>query len=122
MNTSSFLRALAFASLLLPTIAGAQVFSVGKEEKQRNVGSRRSSLTGGLAFVYGQPTGVFRGFVKQGIGFDGNVHYKIDRQGIFSIGLEGGFLTYGRETNRVPLSSTIGGRILVDVTTSNNIG
>ncbi|MEO7964692.1 MAG: hypothetical protein ABIT38_12395, partial [Gemmatimonadaceae bacterium] len=42
--------------------------------------------------------------------------------GIFSIGLEGGFLTYGRETNRVPLSSTIGGRILVDVTTSNNIG
>jgi hypothetical protein len=116
---TSVVRALVVAALLLPKVAGAQVFSVGKE--QNTGGPRRSPVTGGLAFVYGQPTGVFRDFVKQGIGVDGNAHYKLDRAGIISLGVEGGFLTYGRETNRVPLSSSIGGRILVDVTTSNNI-
>jgi hypothetical protein len=63
----------------------------------------------------------FKQNVKQGFGLDGNVHYKLDRQGIFSLGGELGFLGYGRETKRVPLSSTIGGRITVDLTTSNNI-
>jgi len=115
----SILRALVLASLSLPVTAGAQVFSVGKEEQE--TGPRRSPATGGLALVYGRPTGDFGDFVKQGFGIDGNAHYKIDRRGIFSIGAEGGFLTYGRESKRVPLSSTIGGLILVDVTTSNNI-
>ena len=36
--------------------------------------------------------------------------------------LDGGFLNYGRETTRDPLSSTVGGRIMVDLTTTNNIG
>lgn len=121
MLTSSLLRVLAVATFLAPSVATAQVFTVGKERAQRAAGPRRSPVTGGLAFVYGQPTGVFRDFVKQGFGFDGNVHYKVDRAGIFSLGLEGGYLTYGRETKRVPLSSTIGSLILVDVTTSNNI-
>jgi hypothetical protein len=35
--------------------------------------------------------------------------------------VDGGVLIYGYESQRVPLSSTIGGRILVDVATSNNI-
>jgi hypothetical protein len=35
--------------------------------------------------------------------------------------LDGGFLNYGRETKRVPLSTTVGGRIMVDLTTTNNI-
>lgn len=105
----------------MPAVAGAQVFTVGDERRDQPVGPRRSPVTGGLAVVYGRPTGVFRDFVKQGFGLDGSVHYKFDRQGIFSLGLEGGFLTYGRDTKRVPLSSTIGGLILVDVTTSNNI-
>lgn len=112
----------ALALTALPAAAGAQVFTVGGEEREsQGLGPRRSPVTGGLALVYGQPTGVFHDFVRQGAGLDGNVHYKFDRQGIFSLGLEGGFLTYGRETKRVPLSSTIGGLILVDVTTSNNI-
>ena len=104
--------------LAWPVVAGAQVFTVGGDDAS---GPRRSPAFAGVSLTYGRPTGDFQNFVKQGFGIDGNVHLKVDRQGIFSLGLEGGFLTYGRETERVPLSTTIGGRILVDVTTSNNI-
>lgn len=111
----------ALALVTLPATAMAQVFSVGKESDNRGVGPRRSPVLAGIAFSYGVPQSDFRDNVKQGFGLDGNVHYKLDRQGIFGLGAEMGFLGYGRETKRVPLSSTIGGRITVDVTTSNNI-
>ncbi len=106
---------------MLPAAARAQVFTVGGEQERDRGGPRRSPVMGGLSLSYGQPMREFRDNVKQGFGIDGNLHYKVDRRGIFSLGLEGGFLTYGRETQRVPLSTTIGGRILVDLTTSNNI-
>lgn len=118
---SSLVRLLAFALVLGPSVAPAQVFTVGGERDRDRGGPRRSQVIGGVGVTYGQPKGVFHDFVKQGFGIDGAVHYKFDRLGAFSFGLEGGFLTYGRETNRVPLSSTIGGLIMVDVTTSNNI-
>ncbi|MGQ0766518.1 MAG: hypothetical protein ACT4OZ_12725 [Gemmatimonadota bacterium] len=97
---------------------GAQVFEVGREEETR--GPRRSPVFGGGSLVYGRPTGSFASYVRQGFGVDGFGRVKIDRRGILSLGIEGGWLQYGRETFRTPLSSTVG-RILVDVTTSNNI-
>jgi hypothetical protein len=120
MRISTF-RLVALVLTVIPAIGRAQVFTVGKDGERDRSGPRRSPVMGGLSVSYGQPVGDFKDNVKQGFGIDGNVHYKVDRQGIFSLGLEGGFLTYGRETKRVPLSSTIGGRILVDLTTSNNI-
>jgi hypothetical protein len=109
------------ALVMLPAAAGAQVFTVGKESNKPGVGPRRSPVFAGLSLSYAVPQQDFKENVKQGFGLDGNVHYKLDRQGIFSLGGELGFLGYGRETKRVPLSSTIGGRITVDLTTSNNI-
>lgn len=104
-----------------PATASAQVFSVGRDSGGRGSGPRHSPVLAGVAFTYAVPQSDFRQNVKQGFGADANVHYKLDRQGIVSLGGELGFLGYGRETKRVPLSSTIGGRILVDVTTSNNV-
>jgi hypothetical protein len=114
-------KVLAILLLIVPSVGYGQVFTVGREGDRDRGGPRRSPVMGGLSVEYGQAIGDFRDNVKQGFGINGNVHYKVDYSGIFSLGLEGGFLTYGRETKRVPLSSTIGGRILVDLTTSNNI-
>lgn len=101
--------------------AQAQVFSVGGDRDNQARGPRRSPAIVGLSLTYGVPQQEFRENVRQGFGLDLTGHYKLDRRGIFSIGGEAGFLGYGRETKRVPLSSTIGGRINVDLTTSNNI-
>ena len=70
---------------------------------------------------YGLPRGAFRDNVRQGFGADAFFRWNFDRRGILSLRTDAGFLGYGRETKRVPLSGTIGGRILVDLTTSNSI-
>lgn len=75
----------------------------------------------GINFNYGKPTGEFGDYVNQGFGLDGFYRYALDRYGIVSLRVGGGFLIYGNETRRLPLSSTIGNLIMVDVNTSNNI-
>lgn len=81
--------------------------------------------TGGYAggnLVFARPQGEFSDFVDRGWG--GGAHYihRLGRDGVLGIRVDGSFLNYGHERFRVPLSSTIGGRINVDVTTTNNIG
>ncbi|MGQ0650017.1 MAG: hypothetical protein ACT4P7_20905 [Gemmatimonadaceae bacterium] len=119
MRTRKRLLLGALVAVLMPQLALAQVFRVGGEGDV-DVGPRRSPVFGGGSVVYGRPTGDFASYVKQGFGVDGFGRWKVDRRGIFSLGIEGGWMQYGRETIRAPLSSTIG-RITVDVTTSNNI-
>jgi hypothetical protein len=82
-------------------------------------GPPRWYLGGGLA--YGRPEGEFADFVDDSFG--GSIHtmVRLDERGILGLRLDGGFLVYGSETFRVPLSNTIGGRIRVDVNTTNNI-
>lgn len=75
----------------------------------------------GASFNYGRPVGDFLKNVDQGLGFDLFFRANLEPQGILSLRLDGGLLIYGHETKRVPLSTTVGSRILVDLTTSNNI-
>jgi hypothetical protein len=82
-------------------------------------GGRTYHAGGALAFA--QPTGEFRDYVDFGFGIQGFFLAPIDESGIVSLRIDGGILSYGRETKRVCLSSTVGCRIQVDVTTSNNI-
>jgi hypothetical protein len=103
--------------LVLPTVSAGQEFSPSPFQARSN-GYR---MAAGGSFDYGAPVGDFHNYVKQGFGLDGFFRWNSDRRGIFSLRLDAGFLQYGSETKRVPLSSTIGGRILVDLTTSNNI-
>ena len=76
---------------------------------------------GGAGLLGAQPQGEFADFVDAGFGVGGHGIFRLDERGLFGIRLDGGFLNYGSETKRVPLSSTIGGRIQVDVNTTNNI-
>lgn len=80
--------------------------------------------TGGFAggsLTIAQPRGEFGDYIDTGVG--GNLHYlhALDRDGWLAIRVDGGLAVYGHETFSTPLSETIGGRVLVDVTTSNNI-
>src|SRR5688500_16548648 len=52
-----------------------------------------------------------------------DLHYihALDRDGWLAVRVDGGFAIYGYERQRVPLSPTLGGRIMVDLTTSNDI-
>jgi hypothetical protein len=80
--------------------------------------------TGGYAggsFVYGQPQGEFAQQVQEAFGGEFFYAHRLDRDGVLGIRVGGGFLNYGYERQRVPLSSTIGGRVLVDLVTTNNI-
>lgn len=110
-------RALAALTLLLlPSIASAQ-----RPSYERDSFDRPTRGHVGASFSYGRPVGDFLSYVDQGFGFDAFFRWNADPQGILSFKIDGGLLVYGRETFRVPLSGTIGGRILVDLTTSNNI-
>ena len=81
--------------------------------------ARRSS--GALSFVQSRPLGGLAQNIGFGYGLKGAYLFRLDRAGALSLRADGGFLEYGDESMRVPLSSSIGGRIQVKVTTSNYI-
>jgi opacity protein-like surface antigen len=79
----------------------------------------RWSLSGGL--VVAQPVGEFSEYVGTGAGAAAQVLFRVDPAGIFSLRADAGFVNYGNETKRVCFSTTVGCRIELDLTTSNNI-
>lgn len=107
---------LAALALLAPLPAFAQIDRF--EDRDPN---RPAAGAFGLAFNYARPVDEFLRYVDDGFGLDGFLRFHADPRGVLSLRLEGGWVMYGRETKRVPLSSTVGGRIMVDLTTSNNI-
>ncbi|HEV2147086.1 MAG TPA: outer membrane beta-barrel protein [Longimicrobiaceae bacterium] len=82
---------------------------------------RASGAYAGASFNYARPQGEFRNFVDHGFGGDVHFLYQPAARGILGLRFDAGFVNYGHERMRVPLSSSIGGRILVDVNTTNNI-
>lgn len=81
----------------------------------------QSAARGGLAVAYGAPIGEFSDFVERGWGLGGYLVLPIDRAGVLGVRLDGEYLVYGYERDRVCLSVTVGCRILVDVKTTNSI-
>ncbi len=67
------------------------------------------------------PRGEFSSRVDPSFGLAGHVIYGMDPAGVIGLRFDGGYSTYGRERFLTPLSSAIGGRILVDVVTSNSV-
>ena len=78
------------------------------------------SYVGG-SFAFGQPQGEFGRNVQDAFGGDLYFVRDLTHDGILGPRLEGGLLNYGHERQRIPLSSTVGDRILVDLVTTNNI-
>jgi hypothetical protein len=75
----------------------------------------------GVAADIGQPVGTFRQNVKQAAGVQGHVLLRLDRHGRAAIRLQGGWLNYGHESQRICLASTPGCRVAANVTTANGI-
>lgn len=83
--------------------------------------SERKPVALGIAFSVSEPKEDFRKNVGKGLGVTGTFQYHVDRAGWFSLRFDGSWFQYGREKNRVPFSGTVGGRVLVDVSTTNSI-
>jgi hypothetical protein len=79
----------------------------------------RAYAGGGL--IIAAPVGEFDTYIGTGWGAGGHFALKLDRFGILSLRADAGFVNYGHETKRVCLSTTVGCRIQVDLTTSNDI-
>lgn len=75
----------------------------------------------GGALAIAKPVGDFGEVVDIGVGLGGHFIFFVTPGGAFSLRVDAGFLNYGNETQRVCLSTTVGCRIEVDLTTSNNI-
>ncbi len=112
--STPLLALFAGVALLLPA-AGARAQSAPFP------GAGDPRFDAGGALVVGQPLGEFRDYVSAGFGVDGNFRIRLDPAGWMALRIDGGFLIYGRETNRTCLSTTVGCRIQVDVITSNAI-
>jgi hypothetical protein len=103
------------ASLAIVVAAPAAAQSAGVESEV----ARRSSVS--LSFIQGRPQGAFARYVALGYGLDGAYLLRLDRAGIFSVRASVGALSYGSESRESALSESVGGRVQVQVTTSNYI-
>lgn len=108
MSTRNVLGALALA--LLPTPADAQEPVV-----------KPVRAVAGAGLIIAQPVGELDDFIGAGFGFGGHFTWKLDARGVLGLRADGGFVIYGHETDRVCLSTTVGCRIEVDLTTTNEI-
>lgn len=113
-------RMLIAAALLVAAVSPLRAQDDDDDDVYAPVDHPTGGYFGGQ-LMFARPQGEFRDFVDQGWG--GGVHYihRLDRDGLLAVRVDASFLNYGHERFRVPLSSTIGGRIAVDVTTNNNI-
>jgi hypothetical protein len=75
----------------------------------------------GVAADIGQPLGAFKQNVSNAAGVEAHVLLRLDRYGLASLRLQGGWLNYGHESQRSCLGNTTGCRVAVNVTTANGI-
>jgi len=76
---------------------------------------------GDINFTVSQPVGAFDNFIDEGYGVSGGFVWNLDRDRVFGIRAEGGFVQYGNRSKPACISATIGCRVQVDVNTDNDI-
>jgi hypothetical protein len=104
------------AALLL-TAAATPLWA--QRSRQPSEFARRSS--GSFTFTQSRPLGDLARNIGFGYGGSAAYLFRLDHSGWLSLRADAAFVDYGHETKRVPLSSTIGGRIQVKVVTRNHI-
>jgi hypothetical protein len=105
---------------ILIGIASGLLLATGATAQPRISTEPGPFYAGGTLFG-AQPAGEFGDYVSRGFGLAGHLLYSPSESGVVAFRLDGGFVNYGRETKRVPFSSTVGGRVDVNVSTTNNI-
>jgi hypothetical protein len=123
----SIARRILFRGALAAILVGPlPAVAQGASPESRSFGPATASgeprLMGGLTLGIGQPRGAFRQYVAEGVGAGAHALYRIDRRGALAVRLDGGILNYGNETVPVPpQAGPGGGRVRLELTTSNNI-
>jgi len=74
------------------------------------------------SFIQSRPQQAFLANAGNGLGAGGTFLYNLTRAGWASVRFDASWIQYGSETKRVPLSESVGERVLVDVTTRNQMG
>src|SRR5690606_31016091 len=96
-------------ALLLVALAAPAAVSAQEAPRPRN-------FSGGIGAIYGAPQGEFSDYVNNAWGLGGFFAWTPQSAPAFALRLDAGFMNYGRETLRVPLSSTLGGRTTLGAT------
>lgn len=78
-------------------------------------------FSGAVGAVQMRPVGEFRQYVGLSYGVDGNVLFRLDHDGAIALRADLAWIDYGEESHRTALSETVGGRVQVDVNTTNQI-
>jgi len=76
----------------------------------------------GGSFIGSFPQGDFAANAGRGLGAAGTFLYHLNSAGWASVRFDALWTQYGKETKRVPLSETVGERVLVNVNTTNEMG
>lgn len=114
MSSVGFIRvALLSAAFAVPAVAQDSTIHTYNEFALRSSGS--------ISFIQSRPTGAFQQNVGFGYGLNLAYLFRLDPAGILSLRADGTFAVYGSEHFYAPLSSTVGGRIQVKVTTQNYV-
>jgi hypothetical protein len=74
-----------------------------------------------VSLIQTRPQGALAENVGLGYGLNGAYLFRLDRAGVFSIRADVGVVEYGDESQRTALSGTVGGRVQVNVRTTNYI-
>src|SRR5919106_4253674 len=106
--------ALGLAGSVMADAANAQSFSFGPSS--RRIGPWTFDVGAQMA----QPVGDFSGQIDRAWGMGGSIRHHLRGRVPLGIRADFGWLNYGNERKRVPLTSTLN-RVLVDMNTSNNI-
>jgi len=79
----------------------------------------RFTIAGAPAFF--QPKGDYGRNIGAAFGGGGALLYRLDQPGLLSLRFDVSGIAYGHEKKQVPLSESIGGRVLVNATTTNSL-
>ncbi len=112
------MRALRRLSIVVVLLFVSAVDSKAQSRPRGLLFPTRFTIAGDL--IVAQPKGEFGSNVDQGFGGNVVFLYKLDRSGVFSLRADLGGMQYGSETRRVPFTPFTG-RVLLDVTTSNDV-
>lgn len=110
------------ATLVAPPLAPRALRAQQTQDDDRtNPFGENSRIGISLGALYAAPRDEFKVFVDDGWGLGGGLLVKLDPVGVLALRVDANFINYGNTRTRVPLSTTTGGLILVDLNTTHNI-
>lgn len=104
---------------MLASSASAQDSNENNLNRSLSDLARRSSFT--VAVDQTRPQGAFGRNIGLGYGLSGAYLFRLDRDGVLSIRADVAGVVYGNEWKQAPFSETVGGRVQVNVRTTNYI-